>query len=591
MSEAYKTMRISPESGALQQALQQAVQEVRDGVHVTVELADGVYRVTETIVLQNSGAAGRLTITAAQNARPVLSGLQPLAVDAFTQVNGEKYFVYQFPQNTDGTYPKLHDFYDNGKRVPIAETATAFTRVPYDDHEHRDNPENLKGIYVDESTVAPFQTVGGDMEFTLYLEWEFYKLHVAGVDLNDTKEVDGHKVVRLKLREKEWQEFVHNSHPMLRLNGRKYLFGNHPQLLVPDTYVYDSTVGKLYYYPKGEMHAPAVTFTETLLRVENMRNVTVKGLVFTGTACLRPAIDGYQSGQANTEMRYGVLQNAAVLMSNTANMVFERCMFEELGGNGLQSINRSNGITVDSCTFRTVAMSAIAFGNRSSEWKANWCSENANYNYVIRNNLIETIGMEFPTCPAVYIAHIDGMKMTHNTIRNVAYSGVSVGWGWSTVDYMPGESVNIRNVEIAYNCVEDYMMRLRDGGAIYVVGANCTEHYTELFNSMHHNFARRPLEKGYMGYYLDGSSSNWHVHNNVISGCYLSLFMQYNVESQYIHNAFGENIYSTEEISEKNNVPERNVRLGNCYRCNTLEELFEAYPNAKAIAQSAGCNL
>lgn len=77
------------------------------------------------------------------------------------------------------------------------------------------------------------------------------------------------------------------------------------------------------------------------------------------------------------------------------------------------------------------------------------------------------------------------------------------------------------------------MRVLRDGAAIYVLGANCTDTYTELFNEMHDNYAENPdVGETTRGYYLDGSSSNWYVHDNVISGAKYPFFAQFHVASR-----------------------------------------------------------
>ncbi len=57
--------------------------------------------------------------------------------------------------------------------------------------------------------------------------------------------------------------------------------------------------------------------------------------------------------------------------------------------------------------------------------------------------------------------------VSHNTISDAGYSGVSMGWGWGTV--FPA---GCGNNTISYNKMFNVMQRLRDGGGIYV-GVPC----------------------------------------------------------------------------------------------------------------------
>jgi hypothetical protein len=57
--------------------------------------------------------------------------------------------------------------------------------------------------------------------------------------------------------------------------------------------------------------------------------------------------------------------------------------------------------------------------------------------------------------------------ISHNTISNAGYSGVSLGWGWGTV--FPA---GCGNNTISYNRIYSVMEKLRDGGGIYVGGAS-----------------------------------------------------------------------------------------------------------------------
>ena len=234
-------------------------------------------------------------------------------------------------------------------------------------------------------------------------------------------------------------------------------------------------------------------------------------------------------------------------------------------------------------------MSAISIGNptRISREK-----ENCSYDARVENNLFRRIGYEFPSSPAIHIFRVDGVSICRNTIEYCAYSGVSVGWLWSALSCALGELINIRDAQISHNKIMHHMQLLRDGGAIYAVGGNCTVENTRFFNFMHDNFAyREDVKRTVRGYYLDGSSSNWHVYDNVVSGAQRPAFSQFIVPEQYTKNNFVENTYTTEPMDVENHCPERNVIFERTYTEPTLEALFTKYPKARDIFEKSGCDL
>ena len=119
-------------------------------------------------------------------------------------------------------------------------------------------------------------------------------------------------------------------------------------------------------------------------------------------------------------------------------------------------------------------MSAISIGDPV---KAIVEPQNASFDLRVDHNVLSHIAYDYPSAPALDIFRVDGLSICHNTIEKTAYSAISVGWQWTNVPYAPGEMVNIRDAEIAYNKITDFSQVLRDAAAIYVVGANCARSY------------------------------------------------------------------------------------------------------------------
>ena len=588
-----KTIIAANTCGGLQAALVQAkaMQNAKDTV--CIELATGIHNIKETIVIDGTDFENGLILRAAKDAYPVLDGA--IALDAVQFVQEGDCFVYHFQPNEEGKFPVFHDFYDNGKKIPICKSKQFRLRDQIVDRKNRENPANLVGLYVDEDSLKWLEedVFTHPVEFNIFLEWEHHMFHAVGVDRADCVTRNGKNHVRLKFKENEFLDFVKVHHPALSIENRIVYYGNHPALLTPGTWCYDSACGTLYYMPEsGRVEAPAYSMLACMIEVKNANNISFENLTFTGTGCIQPALDGYMSGQANTEYRYEVLPCSAVLLRNSQNISIENCIFKELGSNGIQSAEGTKHLYIRNCQFENIAMCGITLGEHTCAWKA---EKLKNHDFEIINNYLEHIGTEFLTCPAIFISHIDGLKLNHNTIRDVSYSGISVGWGWSTVTFGYEENFNIRNAEIAYNRIENFMKLLRDGGAIYVLGGNCKVEYKTLFNHMHDNFAVRPQDAEWKncsrGYYLDGSSSNWHVYRNVTSGAIRPLFIQYVATGEFCHNILAEQIYSTDRINPKNLAPERNVITKELYQLPNLKKMFEEYPVTKEIFEAAGSSL
>jgi hypothetical protein len=255
--------------------------------------------------------------------------------------------------------------------------------------------------------------------------------------------------------------------------------------------------------------------------------------------------------------------------------------------NGILVVGNASGIHVRDCRFENIGMSAVSIGNPVCVGAA---PKACSYDVRIENNFLHRIGFDFPSAPAIDIFRADVLSVCHNTIDTCAYSGISAGWEWGLQPYALGEMINIRDAEIAYNRILHHMQVLNDGGAIYVVGSNSRKEYTRHINFMHDNFAYRDEPRRTVrGYYLDGSSTNWHVYDNVTSGAQRPLFAQFVVPEQYTWNNLLENNYSTDKVHIENHAPERNTVLGQVFFAPTLEALFEKYPKAKKIYNNSGC--
>ena len=419
--------------------------------------------------------------------------------------------------------------------------------------------------------------------------------------LDKTQELGGKTHALVTLWDGEIDFLCEKTLKILNIGNRNTFFRNSPAFLdEPYSYAYDYTNGLLTLRIPEDIspNSFAVEYAglENLFVFEGVDGFTVENLCFTGVTskyvCEKPIV----AGQANCMRGVGRLRHAAILAENTRHLTVRDCRFNAVGGNGVQSVNNSTALTVQNCVFKNIGMCGVTVGNPSYNWDD---FKNHTRNTRIENNHFEHIGYAFPAAPCIYSGMVDSIKILHNTIKDCAYSAMSVGWGWVPVPYEPGEKFNVRDAEIAYNYIEDFMQILKDGGAIYVLGGNANHVSTpERFNRMHDNFAilsvpTRSGDDGKYGYYCDGASSNWDVRDSVVIGVAgMPIYSQHHPSALSFHNHFT-NIYSTTEPGYDNtHVPERDVAIIDFHLVTEGgDALLAKYPEAQAIRDAAGAKL
>ena len=567
---------------------------------LTVELGHANYNLSEPLVLsavENPELKDiDLTIRAKHDRSSYVQALASLVGDRFVPIEGKPYFTYQMDKDAEGNYPRFHDLHLNYRRIDMAKSPV-WRNLDVLTPENRDGTDPRLGFYAP-MDIAKRLAEGeiGATELIVHIEWQFCALHVTGVDLTDTKVFDGEERALIKIRPEEMVLFCQDCHGNLNVGNREVYLRNCPAFVSDEenTYAYDWFGGVLYINPKDKVHMRyhlvQYPTLENLFILEGLENLTLSGIVFTGTTSNFICDHIYYSGQANCEIRARRLRHAAVLGSNMKNLTVKDCIFRDLGGNGLLLVDQTNRARILGNVFEYVSMSALSIGNPTSSWGD---PVNRNFSLVIENNRFEKIAYEYPSALCIYVGMVDTLKLRYNTVESCAYSAVSVGWSWSRAPYSLGESCNIRNAEIAFNYIHNYMDVLRDGGAIYVLGGNCNpDTCSERFNCMHDNYAELDVARdgSKYGYYCDGSSTNWDVRDSVIINCITPVFAQHTVASAFAYHDHFHNIYSTTPPRPGSHAPGRDCLI---YDYHMVEEgkmaLLEKYPEAVKIRDAAGC--
>lgn len=584
----------------LKTAKKNAEEGKRDAI--TVELEHAVYNLDEPFVLsakENPELASLdITLRAKYTGRSYIQSLVRLDGKRFVRAEDTPYFTYQLDKDESGNYPRFHDLHLNFNRIPMARSP--FWRNPDAlSAEDRDGTSR-RGFYAPIDIVRRLSESDiGATEIVIYIEWQFCALHATGVDLSDTKLVDGETYALITVSPEEMTLFCKDCHVNLNILNREVHLRNCPAYITEkeDTYAYDPKSGVLYINPHDKVHMQyhAVEYPtlENLFFLDGLERFTLEGISFTGTTSKYICDNIYYSGQGNCETRARRLRHAAVVASNMKRFTVKSCSFRGLGGNGLLLVDQTNSAVIEGNLFEDISMCALSVGNPANNWVGD--PKNRNFNVRVENNLFRHIAYDYPSALCIYIGMVDTLKILHNTIEGCGYSAMSVGWRWSRAGFTPGEDCNIRDAEIAYNYIHNYMDVLRDGGAVYVVGGNADPDYiTERFNRMHDNYACLDVSRdgSKYGYYCDGSASNWDVRDSVIVNCLTPVFSQHTVASAFAYHNHHHDIYSTTPVTPGSHAPARDCLIYDYHMVKEGEEaLFEAYPEAKKIKEAAGCKV
>lgn len=258
-----------------------------------------------------------------------------------------------------------------------------------------------------------------------------------------------------------------------------------------------------------------------------VHDLRFEGLTFADTTWDFGA-DGFSELQAGMHVVDGsgaLAKMPAALSFNAAERVsFIDNHFTRLAAAGLSFGPGSKSNEVWGGLFDELGGIAIQVGDVRNEWHHHpaTTAEVTNGN-VIRDVSIRRIGLDFPGSPAIWVGYAERTEVRNNELVDLPYTGISVGWGWGQVD-VGGSAGYTRpaacgqNV-IAGNRIRNFLSVLRDGGAIYLLGA-------QPMSLVEGNYVDTNVKDG-GGIYLDNGAQHYVVRGNVVQNVRDWLLCQY----------------------------------------------------------------
>ncbi|HUA78743.1 MAG TPA: right-handed parallel beta-helix repeat-containing protein [Dyella sp.] len=492
------------------QAAQARVRETPSHVaDIVVQLDDGLYRLSEPLRFdaQDSGDRGHpIRWQAAPGAKPVIAGSR--LVDGKREGG-----LWIFPLRPGD---ELSSIYVNGQRHwPASTEPCSQCKV------------DQKGVFNVPASIRRLLRVGSMAR--VHARWRDFRCRVIalGPDRVDLAQPCWHNA-SLDSRN-DWAVASPFGKYYAGMDGFQGIDGLPSKA---GTFTVDADRRVLSYRPTPSESRDDPTIeipvAEELLRVNGtperpVHDVSFSGLTFSFTGWREPeSNDGYVSLQAGYlvtgEGRTSLPDNGegmtrirtAVSVQRGQRIVFDHDTFVHLAAGGLSVAEGSSDAVILNSHFQDLGGGGIFVGDTNGH-PVNPADKTSHIR--IENNWIDHVALAYRDNVAIMGGFVNGLDIGHNTIHDLPYTGISVGWGWNFEGEEPVES----DIHIVGNRVENVMLQLADGGAIYTQGMAKpdTSYVTD------NDIDMRRSGKG-NGIYLDEHSNYFLVTHNVVLGSWVS---------------------------------------------------------------------
>ena len=518
--------------------------EVAGGIYIRLE--EGVYAQRNSLFLrpEDSGTPDSPTvICAVDGAHPVISGgvavtgwkrgcNHPAIPEKLKQkiwsaeaplignrrvetrqmwVNGHK--VQRAAQFPDGELERMIDFNPEEQTITIPVSQSV-------------NPNRLQNA--------------GQLEMIVHQRWAIAILRVKSIDVKD-----GQAVVRFHEPE-SYLEFAH-PWPQPVIGGEKgnssFCLTNALELLdQPGEWFQEYPSGTIYYYPQAsenmETAEVIIPTLETLVTIDGtlsrpVKHIQFNGITFAHTSWMRPSYQGHVTLQGGFPLldayklqepglpEKAELENqawitrpeTAIRVRGAEHIDFKHCTFRHLSSTGLDYEWAVTASSVEDCQFTDIGGTALlvgAFPDGGLETHIPFIPADVRElcsHITIRNNFISNVTNEDWGCVGIGAGYVRNMDVSHNEVCHLNYSGICVGWGWTSLES------GMCNNRIEANYVHHFARRLYDAGGLYTLS-------NQPGSVMRNNWIEHLIEAPYATndrafyIYLDEATDGYTMENN-----------------------------------------------------------------------------
>lgn len=349
-------------------------------------------------------------------------------------------------------------------------------------------------------------------------------------------------------------------------------------------FYFDKDTHMLYYKPYAEEDLTTaecfVGKLEFMLKVDGesydnkVSHLRFENIDFRHGTWLEPNTVGYSTFQAdsivsgpNQTSREFAMFPGQLHFNYADSITVKNCRFINLGSSALVFEKGVTNVKVEGNLIRDIAGGGITVGTFALK-EGTPVEETAQF-FDITNNVLHRTGQEYMSTCGISIYFAQFVNVFHNDIRDLPYTGVTIGWGWVVAN-----GTDVTNIDVSYNNIFNVSRAVRDGGQIYGVGgkSNISLSHNHLVSS-----------EDYGGIYQDSGSCRLKIFSNVVEECINWLF-----EPNYTN--FGSVVYDNYSDADNANFLERYSLYGprNDYEPATVKGENGWQPEALKIIDEAG---
>lgn len=477
-------------------------------IPVTIHLYGGTYHLTEPLelTLEDSGnEENPIKWKAVEGENPLISG--GIAVkDWRLELDGS--WSVLLPKNFNGSFNTL--YLNDNRATRARHPNNDYLRINKSGEDRRTNFYFNKNAFLRPKNVST-------LELVFLHDWSITRIDVQSIDWDNnqlfTVDSIGARLPFFKIDnwEKQPRYYLENAPEFFDTSGEWYC---------------DYEERKIYYHPKSEddiNNTVGIIPVSTQLLTINGDNsnhtgfINFDGITFAYTNWEIPE-SGYcgiqacmYSDRSKDEQIWQKIP-AAIELNQVENVTFSNCTIKHTGGSGIWIKQNSLSCEISNSHIYDIAGNGINVGEGSDRlvngipwWKS--APKQVSNSNRISNSLIEDCGEQFFGAVGIWGGLVSNTIIEQNEIRNLPYTGVSIGWMWDTTATPCKENI------ISSNHIHNIMNILSDGGGIYSLGQ---QPGSRLVDNLIHDVTLNIGRAESNGMFLDEGTRDLVVENNII---------------------------------------------------------------------------
>ena len=511
--------------------------------NIVIHIEEGTYTLQNTLTFneKDSGTNGYAVKYIGDNA--VVSG--GTQISGFSIYDADKnIYAAEVPEGIN-----FRQVYVDGKKIIRSRSNDDYsTRIIGASRFREDGtmiPENLNTW--SEETLVPaaygeiylkaedFQEFDNLEKVELHILTAWVK-NILRVKTAETK--DG--VTTIRIQDSENDLIFNRPHPDIdgysHMNNHDFVYyiENAYELIDEDNeWYFDESDSKLYIkVPEGkDINASEVVVPvlENLITVgttssNKIQNLTFEGITFRYSNWTVPSEKGLVDIQAGMYANFcifktnelGVLRPAAAIyVANTENFTLKNCTVENIGAAGVDLHYGTKASVIQDNIIQNISGNGIMIGEFAVDentdihivYNPEDESEICTDDWIV-NNKVMHIGTDYESSVAICAGYPRNILIANNEVAYAPYTGISVGFGWSSADNA------MRGNRILNNEIYRTSQVLCDAGGIYTLSKQPDSEISG--NYIHDIYLPEWADYATSGIYMDEQTSGYTVKYNVL---------------------------------------------------------------------------